>query len=231
MRSISDEQRGRLIVSTTISAAYSQMPRIIASYQRSRPNIEIELREGTHGSVLDDVRSGVADLGVTYLDNVPNDFAIIELGSVRFYFIMPKSHPLAKRDGLSIMDLADSALVSMPKTAHIRNLIKGLASIANLRLHIAVTVHHFATCVACVRAGIGIALVPEAVLPAALSAGLVSRPLTEPQVERGLGIFFLKVRPPTPATSAFVTQLKSQWQTQSDGGAAQGGKGSRKRAK
>lgn len=211
MRSISDEQRGRIIVSTTVSAAYAQMPRIVASYRRSRPNVEIELREGVHGSVLDDCRSGVADLGVTYLDSVANEFAVIELGSERFYFIMPKSHPLAEREGLCVDDLADTALVSMPKTAHLRKLIDGLASIANVRLHNAVTVHHFATCVACVRAGVGIALVPGAALPSALSAGLVSRPLTKPQVQRALGILFLKNRSLTPVAARFLTHLKEEW--------------------
>lgn len=211
MRSISDEQRGRIIVSASMSAAYTQIPRIVASYRLTRPNIEIQLREGIQGAVLDDVRSGVADMGLTYLEEIPSEFSAIELGSEVFHFVMPTSHPLSKKKGIRVEDLAGAALVSMPKAAHIRKLLDGLAALAGLRLHHAITVHHFATAMQCVRAGVGISLVPSAAISAALSAGLVSRPLVEPRLKRSVGILFLKHRSPTPAVTGFVAQLRSDW--------------------
>jgi len=211
MRSISDEQRGHVIVSASMSSAYTQMPRIVSSYRQSRPSIEIQLREGIQGAVLDDVRSGVADLGITYMDDAAGEFSTIELGIEVFHLVMPRGHPLSGKVGVRIHDLASTALVSMPKAAHIRKLLDGAASVAGLALHHAVTVHQFATAMQCVRAGVGVAVVPGGAVPAAVSVGLISRPL-EPQLERAIGVMMLKHRSPTPAASGFLTHLRAHWE-------------------
>ncbi|WP_369414103.1 LysR family transcriptional regulator [Paracandidimonas lactea] len=211
MQAISDEHRGSIIISAVMSVAYTQMPKIVASYRLRRPNIEIHLREGIHGTVMDDVRSGVADLGITYLDSIPKEFAAVELGSEVFHLVMPRNHPLSGKDGVRIEDLANTALVSMPRAAHIRKLLDGLASLAGMRLHHAITVNQFATMMQCVRAGVGIALVPSGAVPAALSVGLISRPLIEPQLKRAIGVLSLKHRSPAPAAAGFLAHLRANW--------------------
>src|SRR5262245_53305800 len=44
MQEIAGEQRGQVIVSTVMSVAYNQLPRIVAGYRASKPGIEIQLR-------------------------------------------------------------------------------------------------------------------------------------------------------------------------------------------
>lgn len=214
MRAVSDEHRGSIIVSSIMSVAYAHMPRITASYRLSRPNIEIELREGIHGSVIDDIRSGVADLGITYLENIPKEFSTFALGSEVFHLVMPHEHPLCRKEGIRIGDLAGTALVSMPRAAHIRKLLDGLASIAGLRLPHALVVHQFATMMQCVRAGVGIALVPGGAVAAAVSVGLTSRPLIAPRLERAIGVLSLKHRSPSPAATGFMAHLQAHWTDQ-----------------
>jgi DNA-binding transcriptional LysR family regulator len=53
-----------------MSVANGLLPAIVAKYRASRPGIEIMLREGVHGTVLEDIRSGTADLGITYVEDV-----------------------------------------------------------------------------------------------------------------------------------------------------------------
>lgn len=211
MRDISDEQRGRVIISSVMSAAYSQLPRLVASYLLSRPKIEIQLREGVHGTVMKDVRSGLADLGITYLDEVPREFATIELSTEGFHVVMPKQHRLACLDEIRIEDIADCTLVSLPKEAHARKLLDGAASLAGFSLHHAITVHQFATVMQCVRAGVGVSVVPSGAVPVAVSAGLISRPLVKPHFERSMGILTLKDRALTPSAKGFLTHLQSDW--------------------
>ncbi len=211
MRDISDSQRGRVIVSAVMSVAYSQMPRIVASYRVSRPKIEIQLREGVHGAVVEDVRSGLADLGVAYLDEVPGEFTSIELGNEDFHIVMPRQHRLAAMDNIRVEDLADAAMVSLPKEAHTRKLLDSLASVAGFSLHHAVTVHHLATAMQCVRAGVGIAVIPGGAVPTAVGMGLVSRPLVKPQFQRVMGILYLKDRALTPSAKGFLAHLELGW--------------------
>src|SRR5262245_27024675 len=66
MREIGEQQRGQVIISSIMSVANGLLPAIVAKYRDSRPGIEIILREGVHGTVLEDIRSGTADLGATW---------------------------------------------------------------------------------------------------------------------------------------------------------------------
>jgi DNA-binding transcriptional LysR family regulator len=155
----------------------------------------------------------LADLGITYLDEVPSEFTSIELGTEGFHVVMPRQHRLAAKDGIRVEDLADAAMVSLPREAHTRKLLDGLASVAGFSLHHAVTVHQFATVMQCVRAGVGIAVVPGGAVPAAISVGLVSRPLVKPQFQRHMGILFLKDRALTPSAKGFLAHLESDWRS------------------
>ncbi|RAP63766.1 LysR family transcriptional regulator [Achromobacter sp. HZ01] len=211
MREISDELRGRCIVSSVMSVAYTQLPRIVARYRESRPGIELQVREGVHGTVMDDVRSGVADMGITYIDDVPGEYSVVSLGREVFHVVMPRNHPLAARPGVKLEELAPYAQVSLPRDAQTRRLIDSHAAIAGVALRHTVTVSQFATVMQFVWAGVGVAIVPGGAVPAALSADLVARPLSRPALSQAIGVVFLKERGLTPSASGFLAQLRSDW--------------------
>lgn len=213
MREISDEERGLVIVSVVMSVAYTQLPRIVARYRQAKARIEIQLREGVHGAVLEDVRSGVADFGITYIDDVPAEFSAITLATEAFHVVMPKGHPLAGKRGVTLEEASRFAMVSLPKEAQTRRFIDGVALASSLVLQHAVTVNQFATVMQCVHAGVGLAIVPRGAVPGALSAGLISRPLAKPAVERTMGIVSLKERGLTPSAKGFLAQVQNDWRS------------------
>ena len=55
--------------SCVMSVAGGELPALVAAYQADRPGVEIHVREGVYASILDDVRSGVADFGISYIDD------------------------------------------------------------------------------------------------------------------------------------------------------------------
>ncbi|WP_028604307.1 LysR family transcriptional regulator [Ottowia thiooxydans] len=211
MREITDEQRGIVTVSTVMSVAYTQLPRIIAGYRQVKPKIELQVREGVHGTVSDDVRSGSSDLGVTYIDDVASEFSTISLSHEVFHVVMPSKHPLAKQSKINLDDLRSFPLISLPKEAQTRRLLDSHASVIGVTLSHAVTVNHFATLVQCVYAGVGIAIVPSGAVPAALHADLVTRPLMQPKLSRTIGVILLKDRTLTPSARGFLSHLQADW--------------------
>ncbi|SDE93950.1 transcriptional regulator, LysR family, partial [Variovorax sp. CF079] len=211
MREISDEQRGRAVVSTVMSVAYTQLPSIIASYRVLRSKIELQIREGVHGTVIEDVRSGVADLGLTYIDDVATEFSTISLSHEAFHVVMPRGHPLSGKAGVTIDQLTLYPLVSLPKEAQTRRLLDSHASVSGAVLQHAVTVNQFATVMQCVYAGVGLAIVPGGAVPAALQADLVSRPLMQPALSRTIGVVLLKDRALTPSARGFLAHLQQEW--------------------
>lgn len=211
MREIADEQRGQVIISTVMSVACTHLPVVVMRYRASRPRIEIQVREGVHGTVVDDVRSGVADLGLTYVDDVPEEFSCIALGQEGFHVVMPQKHPLATRKTLTLAQVAGHALVSLPKEAQTRRMLDGAAAAAGLALNHAITVNQFATIMEFVHAGVGAAIVPGGAIPAALERGLVQMPLVQPALRRSIGVITLKDRGLTPSAQGFLAELKTHW--------------------
>ena len=127
MREIGAEQRGQIIISSIMSVANGLLPTIVAKYRASRPGIEIILREGVHGTVLEDIRSGTADLGITYVDDVPDFIEAKRISREVFDVILPRTHPLAKRSmrgAVALTDLVSFPFVSLPyefpHTSHYR---------------------------------------------------------------------------------------------------------------
>jgi DNA-binding transcriptional LysR family regulator len=99
VRERASEPRGQIVVASVISLASLISPRLIADFARRFGGVEIHLREGLQSSVRDDVRSGVADFGVGYVDRLPRLFSTERLGEERFHAVLPANHPLAAQRG------------------------------------------------------------------------------------------------------------------------------------
>jgi DNA-binding transcriptional LysR family regulator len=214
MREIGAEQRGRIIVSSIMSVANGLFPTIVAKYRASRPGIEIVLREGVHGTVLEDVRSGAADLGVTYVDDVPDFVAAKRVSREVFEVILPRHHPLikkSKRPSVTLAELAAFPLVSLPHESRTRRIIDGAASAAGYTLQHVATVTQFATMMSFVRAGVGIAIVPSGAIAGLLGKDLAVLALSKPRLSRDVGLIWLRDRELTPAARGLAAVVEQIW--------------------
>lgn len=214
MREIGAEQRGRIVVSSIMSVANGLFPAIVAKYRAARPGVEIVLREGVHGTVLEDVRSGAADLGATYVDDVPDVVAAKRVSREVFQVILPRGHPLikqSKRSAVALAELVSFPLISLPYESRTRRIIDGAASAAGLTLQHAATVTQFATMMSFVRAGVGIAIVPSGAVAGLLGKDLAVLALSKPRLSRDVGLIWLRDRELTPAARGFAAVVEEIW--------------------
>jgi DNA-binding transcriptional LysR family regulator len=211
MRDLAEEQRGQVILSCIMSVANGLLPGLVAAWRAARPGVELHLREGVHGEVLEDVRSGAADLGITYLGDLPEGIAAIPLGKEVFRLVLPRGHRLAAQAEIALADLEGEALVSFPPEARTRRIVDGAAAAAGLTLRPAVTVTQFATMMGFVRAGVGMALVPAGAIAGFSAEGVEVRPLVRPVLVRDLGIVTLEERILAPAAAGFLAMLRQAW--------------------
>jgi DNA-binding transcriptional LysR family regulator len=214
MREIGAEQRGQIIISSIMSIANGLLPTIVAKYRASRPGIEIILREGVHGTVLEDIRSGTADLGITYVDDVPDFIEGKRISREVFDVILPRTHPLAKRSmrgAVALTDLVSFPFVSLPYDSRTRRIIDGAASTAGHTLQHVATVTQFATMMSFVRAGVGIAIVPSGAVAGFLGKDLAVLKLTKPRLSRDVGLIKLRERELSPAAKGFAIIVEEMW--------------------
>jgi DNA-binding transcriptional LysR family regulator len=216
MRELAGQRRGQIIVSSIMSVANGKLPAIIAAYCRIYPGIELYVRDGVHGTVIEDVRSGAADFGITYLDELPAPFASIPLGREEFVVVLPRNHRLAAKASLALVDLRGLPLVSLPGDSRTRRLIESTAASARLELKHVVVVSLFTTMLAFVRAGIGIAIAPRSGVAGLLGRELKAVPLRGKPLVRDLGIVALKEREPTVAAAELMMLVRQSWNRDQD---------------
>ena len=84
IQDISDEERGQVVISTVMSVAHASLAGIVREFHSLYPLVEIHIKEGVHGTVLEEIRSGASDLGITYIDDVPDSIKTVKLGKELF---------------------------------------------------------------------------------------------------------------------------------------------------
>lgn len=211
MHELADQHRGQIILSSIMSVANGKLPQLVSAYRRNYPGVELYVRDGVHGTVIEDVRSGAADFGITYLDNLPHPFVSTPLGREEFIVVLPRNHRLAGKASIALADLKDLPIVSLPTDSRTRRLIDSVAASAKLALKHVVVVSQFTTMLGFVRAGIGIAIAPRSGVAGLLGKELKALPLRGRPLVRDLGIVALRGREPTAAAAGLITLIKQSW--------------------
>ena len=202
------EPRGQIILASVISLANLVPPSLIAGFARRFGGVEIHFREGLQGSVRDDVRSGVADFGVCYIDRLPPAFATERLGAERYHVVLPANHPLAAQREIRLRTLNDVALVSLPAESRSRQLIDGAAVAAGIKLHYAATANRAPTLYSLVSNGVGLAVLAESECPRRNDETVVSRPIADPHISAEIGLVWLRERELSPAAVSLLAVIR-----------------------
>ena len=211
MSEVSSEQRGRITLTTYSAFASHTLPDLVRRFRETRPSIELRIREGRQSEIVEDVRSGVADFGIGYVNTLPDMLQATMLRKEPLYTVIPNAHPMAKkRPKVRLTDLRDEPLVSPPSDTYLRRLIDGAAAGAGFNLRYAVTVERLLSVINHVRAGVGIAILPWGVLPPPPWTGFQAVPLAEPPLTVSVGLIFLRGRYLTPAAASLMALIQEE---------------------
>ncbi len=213
MRELAEQKRGQVIVSSILSIANGVLPDAIAAYRKDRPGIEIQIRDGIHGDVIEDVKSGVADFGLNYLKDIPDTFDALRLGQGYFDLIASPAQVFGKsgRKRVRFDELAGVPLISMPPESQTRRMLDTTAAVRGIELQHAVVVSQIPTLLSFVRAGVGVGLVPSASISGSLGDDLVRLTVHEPKISLDIGIVRLKDRSLSPAAEGLLAEIRSHW--------------------
>jgi LysR family transcriptional regulator, carnitine catabolism transcriptional activator len=207
VQELTDRRRGQVIVTSLISVRMSE---VIAEYSQRFPGIDIELREGFADDVRDDVRAGIADFGVGYLDDVAGSHATEPLLTETLSVLLTRDHPLARRREIEFHTLRDVELVSFPTRSRARRQIDAAATAAGFTLRHVVTAGLPVTLLTLVRSGIGAAIIPGNPPPWRALENLVSRPLVRPTLSSEVGVIRLRERDLSPAASGLLGLVRDR---------------------
>jgi len=211
VRHIHEMRSGQVRLAALPSLAATVVPKVMARFALQYPNIALTLHDTLSGPAFDLVRAGTVDLAITAANPDYADLDYTPLSADGFVLLMPPDHPLAKVTGpLGWQQTVDLTHISMPLPASVRQ----YANAVFIEHRIAFTPHyeveHIATIHAMVRAGLGVAALPELAAAFVQQGGVVSRRLTAPDMQRPIGVVTRRQRSLSPAANEMVSMLRQE---------------------
>lgn len=200
----------RLTVATFTSGGQRLLPPALLRFTAEHPGVELTVLENEPEDSLPLVRSGGADLALGYHFDGPPPVRPADSGLVwspllddPMWIVLPAGHPLAERESLALAELAGERWVHGCLT--IVDLLDHYAAMAGFEVRTACSGTDYVFAQSLVRAGVGIAMIPQVALTADLG-GLATVPLAPPCPSRFIGTVTAGRRP-RPLAAALLRAL------------------------
>jgi DNA-binding transcriptional LysR family regulator len=206
IRELRAQTRGFLAISCPMSLATNSLAKIIVEYKRLHPKVILQIREGIQSSISEDIRLGHVDFGIGDVIEPRDDLLVDVLCKTHYRAVFCKDHRFAGRSRVSLRDLREEPLVSMPATSSIRRIFDGAAASDGFRLNHTITANTYSAVGEFVRAGVGVTILASTSLPD--DPRLRSCRINPPAFTGTLAIMRLKTRPLSAAASGFQTLVK-----------------------
>lgn len=205
--------KGQVRVLATVSSIAEFLPDDIADFLQApaHRDIRIDIEETLSRDLVRGLREGLAPLGVCW------DAADLEGLSTRPYrsdhlaVIAHPAHPIARLRRCAFSQTLDSDHVGLPASTAVHTMLSRAAAIIGKPISYRAVVSTFDACLRCVRANLGIAVVPREVAgPYAENFGVKVVPLSDPWAQRRFALCFQDERRLSPAARLLVAHLEAR---------------------
>ncbi len=203
--------KGQVRVLASISAVAESLPDDIAAFLQmpAHKDIRIDLEEALSRDLVRGIREGMAPLGICW------DTADLEGLQTRPYrrdhlaIIAHASHPIARLQQCSFEQTLGYEHVGLTASAAVSIMLARAAAIIGQPINYRAIVSTFDASLRCVRANLGIAVVPREVAePSAASMGIKVVPLSDRWAQRRFAVFFQDEQKLSPAAKLLVGHLQ-----------------------
>src|SRR5210317_2012620 len=203
-------RRGKLGIASMPTFASSLLPPILSAYHDLHPAVNVTVHDVIAESVVDMVRQGRVELGVTFDPGEVQDLEFQPLFTDKLVAALPQGHPLAQKKALQWRQLLDYPFIALQRPSSIRLLIDQTLEEHDMALAPAFEAHQLASIGRMVSTGLGVSVVPSLSGGQMREMGAECRPITAPVITRKVGIITRKRHPLSVATQAMVRVI-SQW--------------------
>jgi DNA-binding transcriptional LysR family regulator len=136
-------------------------PALVAAFHRAYPEVGISLTSGRWRDIVDDVRTGSVDLGLSYIPpQLPENthFEVLATGSA--VMVCAYDHPLASRREVALGELRDETIIAVPAVGRRRGAIEQALEDAGVVRRSPIEVAHLGMLLWLVRTGVGVGIMP-----------------------------------------------------------------------
>jgi len=211
MREVAASRMGEVVIACVPSAVYYFLPKVLAEYHTQYPRIRVRIIDDSANGVLASVTRGEAEFGINFIGNQEPDIDFQGILTESFVVACRRDHPLASRHTVSWAEIGQYDYMTVDRSSGNRLLLDLALAHTSLNLAWCYEARHVSTLIGLVEAGLGIAVVPRLSMPADGHPILTSVSLTDPSVERIVGLVRRRGRELTPSALHLYQLIESTW--------------------
>ena len=190
------------------SFAMNQFPEALVVFRRRYPDINITIEDVVMDLVIDAVRDGQVDLGITFEPEQLDGVDFTPLFSDRFIAVLAPGSELAGRVDVDWQTLAQQPFIAMNRGSWSRETTDRAMREAGVTPHHLLEANQLATIGRMVSLDLGVSVVPSLCRGQMESLGVVCKPLASAPIERRVGVFTRKRHPASQPARAMTSLLR-----------------------
>ncbi|MBY5925802.1 MULTISPECIES: LysR family transcriptional regulator [unclassified Halomonas] len=202
-------QLGRLSLAAMPAFAGNLLAPSLAVFHRRHPRINVTVHDVVNEQVIDMVRQRQVEMGIAFEPEATGSLHFTPLFSDRFIAVLPPRSPLVQHSSLSWDTLMNWDFVALQRPSMVRRLLEQQLGSRHGALKVAFETHQLASVGRMVANGLGVSAVPALCMSQMQEAGAVCRPLSDPAIERRVGIVTWNPHELSVAARAMVDILES----------------------
>jgi LysR family transcriptional activator of glutamate synthase operon len=182
-------EAGEIRIGFPHSLGIHLLPSVIAEYRNEHPNVKFVLKQGTYHVLIRELLEGEIDLA--FISPFPETHDEVEgelLLTEELKVILPRNHLYAHYTSIRLEQLKDDSFVMFSDQYSLRTIVLNACQKAGFTPQIGFEGEETDTIRGLVAAGLGVSLLPEMALIETGPMMPVSMRVTEPQVQRTIGL-------------------------------------------
>ncbi|SIT04470.1 LysR family transcriptional regulator, carnitine catabolism transcriptional activator [Neptunomonas antarctica] len=199
--------RGKVAIASMPSFASNQLPLALRDFRNKYPQINMMVHDVIAEDVVDMVRSGRVEVGVSFDPGDTEDLLFNPLFDDRFIAVLPEKHPLINQEVIQWQQLLQYDFIILQRPSSVRLLVDQMLEQEGLALSPQFETHQLATIGRMVATGLGVSVVPSLCFGQMTELGAVCRPLEAPVITRQVGVITRRRYPLSTAAKELVDVL------------------------
>lgn len=210
MSDFAGSRRGRLRIAATSTVVQTVLPAILQAFTHRFPEISVMIDDCAPGEFVERIASERVDCGVGTLEtSIPGLEEHVFLTDPIVAAALPSVFPTTK--GITWTELAQHPVITVKAGYGVRRRLEQAALMGGAELRVSQELALFTTAVALASGGLGVALVPQSVVSAAPSLGLVVRRLIDPGLDKPTAFIFKQDRTLPPSAQELMHLLQAHY--------------------
>ncbi|NLS09049.1 LysR family transcriptional regulator [Nesterenkonia sp. MY13] len=200
-------EKGSITIGCLPSIAASYLPGFIRDFSRDFPGVRVEVLDALKAQVLEQVRAGEVDFGITALSSRDDDLHYERIGADQFYCALPRGHRLSEAQELTWGALEGEPFITFSPFSSISRPVETALEAAGVVPSSTMVGSNVGAVAGLVASGLGVTAIPGLVRPLMEFAQLRFIPL-RPTVEREICIVRRKGEGISAAAERFILSLR-----------------------